>query len=415
MIRRRIGFLVLGLLSLWAVLYSGMAVFYYVFFLFAIVFVLSLLQVLLSFLSFRLRTNISSFTAEKGAPFSWKLLSKGRFLPVAHAKVHVRFPDISETNEYYRDYYVSPAFLDTTPVNITITSPYCGKFPLEVTGIEITDIFGLWHIKSLPKRYLPQNPIHVTVLPDTSALLHGDLLYDEIMLPVRRTKERAEAVGIREYTRGDNMRSIHWKYSARMGKLHVKEYEKGSKELHLIYLDVTDSPLKGTAAVMAKDQLLCSAASLCHALLIEQIPMVILAYSSKSNGRFSLIHKSEWENARLFLAQSEFNEEIPSDYKEMIAGYILAEKSTLTVFSMAVTASPLSFLSYRSGDYSSVSVCFIPQLGFNTEQQGLVHLYADKGIHTLLLSPPMQPPSPASPAPSPASPAPPEVKEGDLK
>jgi hypothetical protein len=97
----------------------------------------------------------------------------------------------------------------------------------------------------------------------------------------------------------------------------------------------------------------------------------------------------------------------------MIAGYILAEKSTLTVFSMAVTASPLSFLSYRSGDYSSVSVCFIPQLGFNTEQQALVHLYADKGIHTLLLSPPM-PPSPVSPA-SPAPPTPQEAKEGDLK
>lgn len=383
--KRRVGFFLFWALSLWAVLYSGMAVYYYVFFLFGIVFIISVVQLILSYTSFGIRTNLSSHLVEKLQPFSWKLLPKARHISVAHVKISVEIPDISEAHTPHRDFYVSPSFRKVTPVNLSIRSPYCGTLPLLVTGVEITDIFGLWRIKASPNHYLEKNPIYVTVLPDTTTFLPSDLLYDEIMLPVRKTRERAEAVGVREYMRGDNMRSIHWNYSARIGKLHVKEYEKGAKELHLIYLDLTDSPLSGEAAIRAKDQMLCSAASLCHHLLLEQIPMVILGYSANSDGRFSLIHANAWEAARIFLAQQEFTDEVPSEYKELIAGYVLAEKSTLTVFSMAVTAEPLSFLTYRAGDYSSVSVCFIPQPGYHQEQQMLVHLCSDKGIQTTLL------------------------------
>jgi len=382
---RRIGFFLLWALSLWAVLYSGMAVYYYVFFLFAIVFVISVLQLFVSFFSFSMRTNLTFRVAEKGRPFSWKLLPKARNFPVAHAKISVTIPEISRTQVPQRDFYVSPSFLKTAPVVITVSSPYCGSLPLLVTGIEITDIFGLWHITASPDRYLVKNPVYVTVLPDTSTFLPSDLLYDEIMLPVRRTRERAEVVGVREYEHGDNMRSIHWKYSARVGKLHVKEYEKGAKELHLVYLDLTDSPLAGEAGIKSRDRLLCSAASFCYRLLLEQVPMIILGYSAKNDGRFSLVHRNVWEPARFFLAQREFVREIPSEYKELIAGYVLAEKSTLTVFSMAVTATPLSFLTYRAGDYSSVSMCLIPQEGYREQQQALVHLCSDKGIQSIIL------------------------------
>jgi hypothetical protein len=126
----------------------------------------------------------------------------------------------------------------------------------------------------------------ITVLPDTTYFLPYEQLYDDIVLPIRKTRERAEAVGVREYGRGDDMRSIHWKYSARIGKLHVKEYEKGTRELHLIYLDLTDTHLKGEADAACKDMLLCSAASLCRTLLREQVPMMILGYAEKESGRF---------------------------------------------------------------------------------------------------------------------------------
>jgi len=384
---RRIGFFLFWLLDIWALLYTGKSLFYYVFFIFAVILVMSVLHLILSYFSFSLRTNRSVITAEKNQPFVWKLLPKARNLPVAHARISVTLPDITHKRKPTADYYTSPGFRDTVPVSVEITSPYCGTFPLLVSGIEFSDIFGLWKIKVPPSRYLSQNPVYVSVLPDTSLFLQSELLYDDIVLPVRKTRERAEAVGVREYGRGDSMRSIHWKYSARMGKLHVKEYEIGAKELHLIYLDLTDCRLTGEDAAAAKDYLLCSAASLCRILLKEQVPMTILGYSDTGNGRFSLTNAAQWQGARGYLSRCRFYPDIPSQYKETIANYILSEKSTLTIFSMAVTPGPLSFLTYRAGDYSSVSLCFIPQSGYETEQQRLVHLFADKGIHATLLAP----------------------------
>src|SRR5207248_8221579 len=37
-----------------------------------------------------------------------------------------------------------------------------------------------------------------------------------------------EPRGIREYIIGDSLRHVHWRTSARTGRLHVKEFEAGS-------------------------------------------------------------------------------------------------------------------------------------------------------------------------------------------
>jgi hypothetical protein len=225
----------------------------------------------------------------------------------------------------------------------------------------------------------------VTVLPDTSSFLYTALLYDEIMLPVRKTRDRAEPVSVRAYESGDNIRSVHWKYSARVGSLYVKEYERGAKELHLIYIDLTAPAIFGEDADAVKDQMLCGVASLCHFLLREQVPLMILSYGSENDRRYDLLHAYQFDAARLHIATREFVKDIPSDYKEEIANYVLAQKATLTVFSMTATIEPLSFLTYRSGDYSAVSLCLISQPGYESEQRSLADMLADKGLKTLLL------------------------------
>ena len=52
---------------------------------------------------------------------------------------------------------------------------------------------------------------------------------------------------------------------------------------------------------------------------------------------------------------------------------------------MSVKSEPLSFLTYRAADYSSVSLCLIPQEGYKADQQSLVHYFSDRGIRTVLL------------------------------
>ena len=382
---RRIGIFLALILDVWALLYSGKTVYYYIFLLIMTLFAISGIQLLLSFLSFRLRINLSSRTVEKKQPFTLKLLAKAKHLPVAYARISIRMPDFSKKNKQESEFLVSPGYGKTVVLPVDIEFPYAGKYPLTISATDIFDIFGLWRLPVRPAHYLAENPVTITVLPDTTYFLPYEQLYDDIVLPIRKTRERAEAVGVREYGRGDDMRSMHWKYSARVGKLHVKEYEKGARELHLIYLDLTDTQLKGEDDAACKDLLLCSAASLCRTLLREQVPMMILGYSKKDSGRFSLTRPSRWDEARIYLAQRDFFSEIPAGYKETIANYVLREKSTLTIFSMSVTSESLSFLTYRAADYSSVSLCLVPQEGFKADQQSLVHYFSDRGIRTVLL------------------------------
>lgn len=385
MTARRIGFYGLWAISLLGLLYTGIPLYYYIFFMFVIVFLLSLVQMILSVLSFNMRTSLSLPVVGKKEDFVWELVPRAIHLPVANARISVAIPDISEKRPLPHTFYVSPSYKKASPVYVHITPLYSGKFPLRVIRIEFTDFLGLWYISFDADRFILDNPIYITVLPDTSSFMYSSLLYDEIMLPVRRTRDRAESVGVREYEPGDNMRSIHWKYTARVGKLHVKEYEKGAKDLHLIYVDLTAPVVSGEDALVAIDRMLCGVASLSHFLLREQVPLMILCYGEESDKRFDLLHANRMDAARLFLSKLEFVNEIPHEYKEKIANFVLAEKATLTVFSMSVSTGPLSFLTYRAGDYSTVSLCIVPQPGFEREQQNLANLFTDKGIHTLLL------------------------------
>src|SRR5437764_1400546 len=48
-----------------------------------------------------------------------------------------------------------------------------------------------------------------------------------------------EPRGIREYISGDSLRHVHWRTSARTGRLHVKEFEAGSHASTSLFLQRT--------------------------------------------------------------------------------------------------------------------------------------------------------------------------------
>jgi uncharacterized protein (DUF58 family) len=75
--------------------------------------------------------------------------------------------------------------------------------------------------------------------------------------------------GIREYTPGDDLRRIHWRSAAKLGKLNVMEYEQSSAKSTVIALDLHKGSelgsaprtsldyAAGIAAAIAEDSILC--------------------------------------------------------------------------------------------------------------------------------------------------------------
>ena len=80
--------------------------------------------------------------------------------------------------------------------------------------------------------------------------LNARTVADSLRQGAFRSVSRGQGIdfsGVREYLSGDNVRSIDWNVTARMGKPFVKQYEE-DRELHMLFvLDRSASMLTGSA------------------------------------------------------------------------------------------------------------------------------------------------------------------------
>lgn len=114
----------------------------------------------------------------------------------------------------------------------------------------------------------------------------------------RLFEDPARLAGVREYTAGDSMRSVHWKASAREGDLVVKKFQPAIDLNVVLVLDLNKNAYPINQAVGASEWAIVVAASLASHVITEQRQSVGLI----SNGQDPL-KDIEWENS-----ESEFRE-----------------------------------------------------------------------------------------------------------
>jgi uncharacterized protein (DUF58 family) len=125
---------------------------------------------------------------------------------------------------------------------IRATIPRRGRYTLEPMVARSTYPFGL---ASRAKQLLPGEELIVLPRP---ARVDGERLRawlfrawagrDEERRKLRRVVEReAEVHGLRDYRAGDSPRRVHWKATARRGKLTVREYEDSAPPRVLLIVD----------------------------------------------------------------------------------------------------------------------------------------------------------------------------------
>lgn len=83
-------------------------------------------------------------------------------------------------------------------------------------------------------------------------------------------QDRGEFRGIREHTPGDDLRHVHWKVTAHVGELAVKEYEPLRHDLISIHLDLTEADHYGEGPQSSLETAISAAASIARAGLAEQ-------------------------------------------------------------------------------------------------------------------------------------------------
>ncbi len=105
-------------------------------------------------------------------------------------------------------------------------------------------------------------------LPRVAAWDTGPGWYSARGRDIRR--DHGEFRGIREHTPGDDLRHVHWKVSAHVGELAVKEYEPMRHDLISIHLDLAADHHYGEGPTGTLETAISAAASLTRAALAEQ-------------------------------------------------------------------------------------------------------------------------------------------------
>lgn len=145
-----------------------------------------------------------------------------------------------------------------------VSMPYRGVYPIGITTMRVTDVFGLLPMRFDMRRLHFYRQPELTVYPRTEApsSLYADVA-DEKLFGERyllSSESGSSIAGARAYRPGDPLKQIHWKKSAARGELYVKQYEQPIRENLSIFIDNCAHGAEGEEA-LARADTVCEAAA----------------------------------------------------------------------------------------------------------------------------------------------------------
>lgn len=205
-------------------------------------------------------------------------------LPVAKVKLHIQFEN-KLTNELEEDEFsLSLNSRSKELVPLDLSSKYCGHIHVNVNKVQYYDFLDIFtkeidvnslsQLFILPKRY----PMSVTVADSNVGLT--DSFSHEIN---KRGNDGLEIFGIKEYSKEDNLKHVHWKLTSKFDELIVKELSEAVNYTFLVLLDlsVVDQTKKNSPTVI--DAMIDTFISISEALLEEGYEHSIAWYDKGSD------------------------------------------------------------------------------------------------------------------------------------
>jgi uncharacterized protein (DUF58 family) len=159
-----------------------------------------------------------------------------------------------------------------------------GYYQIGPTVLETGDLFGLHR-----KYRVATDPQYVLVLPKLVPLVTYEVgsrrPIGEIRVSYRSMEDPSLMAGIRDYRVGDPLNRIHWKATARTGKLQTKIHQPTTMAGATLLLDMHDrsNPLRNEP--VRTDLAVTAASAIAHALYHMQQPFGLI-----SNGRDAADH-----------------------------------------------------------------------------------------------------------------------------
>lgn len=266
-------------------------------------------------------------------------LDNDTLLPMPWVEVDEKTPQHLVTTDMPRQ-ATSVPLLGSRVINFKLTARRRGHYQVGPIRVRLGDAMGFFQGEREFK-----SKISVTVFPRVHPIESLSIPLSQPFGPVR-TQERAfedpsNHAEIRAYVPGDNPRHIHWKTSARLGELMIRQYELNATTQMTIFLDLNQAVQVGRSELdepSTEEKAVEIAASLASLGLRRKIDTGLVCHGQE---RFAV---SAGRGQRTFnetlevLARAQATGRVPIEQVlEMETGH-LSGRSTLVVITPSLTA-----------------------------------------------------------------------------
>lgn len=252
--------------------------------------VTSFLYTLAVMVRFKFFQDVSVVTAVKEEPFDYRFVirNEDRFF---YEGIEVEFfrenSRVSGMNETVFE-HLGPG--EGREFTAKLVCKYRGEYEIGACRFYISDYL---HLFSIP--YRVKSPLKLTVFPRIVPWRYETEILREADGRKQGSGNDALDVTVREFWTGDGMRRIHWKASAKMGKLMSRETYEDHRQGMLLLLDLKCTEGEEVKRLRYEDELIEQAVAAVYACKRQRIPVTVLC---DWGGRkvFHIISDQDWKN-----------------------------------------------------------------------------------------------------------------------
>ncbi len=191
-----------------------------------------------------------------------------------------------------------------------------GHFFLGPTTVRSGDLFGLF-TRELHIGRDHSVTVYPRILPVVHAGIDSQAPYGSIRTRRHILQDITRPMGTREYVAGDSLRHIHWKSTARLGRLQTRIYDASTTPNYIIFLDVRTVPpaMFGTRSHLLELGVLITTALANNALEQGHNVGVYVNQNARLSSRFLQVspsqHPEQLTRILEVMAQVHLTESIP--------------------------------------------------------------------------------------------------------
>ena len=251
------------------------------------------------------------------------------------------------------------------------TCKYRGHYIIGIKSIEFEDYLGIFKLS-----YRPNTTKTITVNPRLIVLdsinIKTNYLSESYSILNNHYQDVTTISDTRKYAYGDSLKKIHWKLSAKLNQLMVKNYEGTTKPNCVIILDLKKNNCSYEQSIMLEDKLIECIVAVTNYCLNNWIP-INLVYHSNGLNNVEAKNAMDFDKIYDLLSNVKFDQEVP--IKDLLNIYSRenSKRLDLMIFTLNIDYDLYDEIYNLKAAGFNVSLIYVYTEGFRLGSESIVN------------------------------------------